>query len=437
MNVRLSTFFLISILFGPLPSLGQEQPAQQSHLPQPPTAMLNHGGLPEELLRLQTDLSQVALDMDTIDARMMVGITNKTLSETFQMISKVHELLRGHSTGQAIKDSSGSIRNDIRWESCLKAAKLYEGLLEQVLEMRIERKPGVEKTLRTSPIADESLGAVQLVFLTRMMADLELRYSEIQSVGVTNPNVKQQELWRRLRQALQNDDRTYLKKLNALLVTTGKPPHQFAAEVISDAQKVSPTAAAAVVEGMGIVNLDGDIWRLAEIPDINPEFIRALDCGRRAMKEVLASGSNAAFVQLCSCRKYADGSYILAFTAKPADRSKSADLVGKAQFNVDGMPRDTDTLSLPQGGLTRGSLNPEQGDTKARAENRQGASKSTTFGVTYTAAPHPKIPSWWIRCECPDDHPDAGMVVDGVRWHAPVLRCPNPELRRLELNGQK
>jgi hypothetical protein len=55
------------------------------------------------------------------------------------------------------------------------------------------------------------------------------------------------------------------------------------------------------------------------------------------------------------------------------------------------------------------------------------------FGVSNTPVKRPKIPSWWIRCACPSDHPDAGIVFEGVRWHAPVLQCPNPELRRLEV----
>ncbi len=47
---------------------------------------------------------------------------------------------------------------------------------------------------------------------------------------------------------------------------------QFAARVVLEVQKTNHTAAATVVEGMAIVNSGEDIWRLSEIPEINPEF---------------------------------------------------------------------------------------------------------------------------------------------------------------------
>ncbi|PYV39732.1 MAG: hypothetical protein DMG06_22370, partial [Acidobacteria bacterium] len=154
------------------------------------------------------------------------------------------------------------------------------------------------------------------------------------------------ELWRRLREALQNDDRNYLYQLNALLATTGVSPHQFAAKVIANVQKTTPTAASAVVEGMGAANPEGNIWRLAEIPGINPDFIRALECDRKAMKDFLATASNAAFVQACGCRKYADGAYILAFTAKRADQAKSTNPGGKTQLTLGGLPLDSGAFRL-------------------------------------------------------------------------------------------
>jgi hypothetical protein len=149
------------------------------------------------------------------------------------------------------------------------------------------------------------------------------------------------------------------------------------------------------------------------------------------MKDFFAGGSDAALIQAGSCRKYADGSYILAFAARRADQAKSIDLVGKSQSSVGGFPQDLGVLRPPKEDLARVPLSPDKEDTKAGAEQRPGESTGTSF--TYSARPQPKIPSWWIRCECPDDHPDAGMVVDGVRWHAPVLRCPNPELKRWDL----
>jgi len=286
---------------------------------------------------------------------------------------------------------------------------------------------------KASSLADESPEAFQLVFLARMMAELEFRYSELKSQLVIDPDHKQQDLWRKLREALLNDDRAYLKKLNSLLTQTGASPSHFAAIIVSDVQKTSLPGAAAVVEAMGIVNPEAGFWRLADITGINPDFIQALECDSSATTEFLATGSPAVFVQSCSCRKHADGSYILAFAEKRDDRAKSADLVGKTQSDAGGHPPDKDPFHLSGDEITRQLLKLKTEDTKAGADQPQGDSKGTTFSVNYPAVPKQKIPSWWIRCECPDDHPDAGIVVDGVRWHAPVLHCPDPEIKRWQV----
>src|SRR5207249_5256066 len=124
----------------------------------------------------------------------MLGIANKALSGTSSIILKIHELLKNHSTGRAIKAFVDSPRSDLKWESCLKTGKLYMGLLEKVFEMSKESMPGDETPRSASSIADESPQAVQLVFLARMLTELELRYSELQSQLMTKPDVKQQEL---------------------------------------------------------------------------------------------------------------------------------------------------------------------------------------------------------------------------------------------------
>jgi hypothetical protein len=418
-----------SILIAVLPGLGQAQPPQ----PSPPlTAASNNEALNKELLRIQTEISQITQEMDAIDARVLERIANKDLGGTSNLVAQVHQLLKGHRTVTAEKVSPNSAHSNIQWESCLKAAKLYTGLLDKIFKRNKEGMLGDGET-RGASVADECPEALQLVFLARMLTELELRYSEARSKLTTSPDPKRQELWRGLRQALQNDDRSYLEKLKAFLATTGASPHQLAAKVISEVQKTSPAAATAVVEGMAVVNSDGDIWKLAEVPGINPDFIGALECDRKAMKEFLATASSPALLQACRCRQYADGSSIQAFGAKPAAQGKSNDLVGKTRLPLSGLPLDSGTLRLPKEDLTRAPLNPANKDTKAGEDHPQEDTGRTTFGVSNSTAPRPKIPSWWIRCQCPEDHPTAGMVVDGVRWHAPVLQCPNPELRLREL----
>jgi len=33
------------------------------------------------------------------------------------------------------------------------------------------------------------------------------------------------------------------------------------------------------------------------------------------------------------------------------------------------------------------------------------------------------IPPGWVQCECPAQHPGAGIFVNGVQWHTPALHC--------------
>ena len=354
------------------------------------------------------------------------------MSGTAGITVKIHELLKEYDAGATIK-ALDSTDSHVRWELCLKASKLYSGLLESILAMSRGPMPGGEKIIATSDIADESPEGVQLVFLARMMTELELRYSQLQLRLMTSPDVKQQELWRRLGEALRNDDRTYLAKLNALLANTGVSSPQFAVKVMTSLHKTNQSAATFVVEGMEVISSGEDVWKLAEIPGINPDFIRALQCEEKAMKDFVGPAANAALVTASGCRKYADGSDILAFAEKRSEQAKSSSLVGKAQLTLGGLPLDAGSIHLPKEDSTRQPPGPHKDDPQAGAEHRQDESQNTTFGVTNLATPRPKIPSWWIRCQCPDDHPNAGMVVDGVRWHAPVLQCPNPELRLREL----
>ncbi len=434
MKARYSMLLLFSVLTAAPVGFAQNQRPGQSPQPQFPAHPSENGALKSELDRIQAEISQIAQEMGTIDARMMQESTDKELSGISGITIQIHELLRNYDAGATTKaflDSTQS-QSHLRWGLCLKASKLYGGLLEKIFAMNKGSISGGEKNSGTPRIADELLDAAQLAFLARITAELELRYSELQFHLVATPDPKQQELWRRLREALQSDDRTYLEKLNALLANSGVSPPQFAAKVVTSLQKTSQTAATFVVEGMEIVSSEGDVWKLSEIPGVNPDFIRSLQCEQKAMKDFVATATDAALVQVSSCRKYADGSEILAFAAKSSDQAKSNNPVGKAQLTLDGVPLDSGALHLPTEKIGHDVLNPG-GDTKSGTESQQDGSQPPTFGTTNLATPRPKIPSWWIRCQCPDDHPNAGLVVDGVRWHAPVLQCPNPELRLREL----
>ena len=432
MRVRPSTLFLSFILIAALPGLGQDAPNQKSKPRELPTALSQNEDLKKELPRIQAELSQVAQDMDAVDARMMQGITSTAPSGVTSTILKIHEQLKGYNADGTIKAFFDSPRNDARWQLCMKTCKLYTSLFEKAVKTN-DSMPGDQATRKVSSTDDDALEAFQCVFVVRTMAELQLRYSELESQLVADPDRKQQELLRRLREALQNDDRTYMEKLNSFCTRTGVSPNDFAAQVGSGTQKTSLTAAAAVVEGMGIVSPEEGSWKLADISGINPDFIRALECDRRATKDFLATGSNAALIQAVNCRRSPEGSYITAFAEKPADQARSNDPTGKTPPNSGGMSQDPGVFPLSNDDITRELLKIKSEEKKAGSQQPPNDTKGAGFSANYPAVSKQKIPSWWIRCECPDDHPDAGIVVDGVRWHAPVLHCPNPEVRRWQV----
>ena len=435
MKVFRFVIFFYGILIAVLPASAQSpnQSTQPPALSQVSTAASDGEVLQKELLRIQREMSQIAQEMEAIDSRMTQAVAKDPLSGSSKVISEVHRLLTDQSPGTTIKLFLDSPRNDLKWESCLKAVKLYMGLLEKMFEMSKERTPQDPKPISASALGDGSSEVATLAFLTRMIADLELRHADLQSTLSADPDVRQQALWRQLREALKNDDRTYLEKLTGLLAKTGVSPQQFAEKVISDTQKTSQNAAASVVGGLWIVGCGEDSWKLAELPGINSDFIKALDCDRKAMMDFVTAPSTSALIRACGCRESADGSEIMAFAAKPADQAKFTHSGGKAQLTLDGLPLDSGSIRLSKKDLAQEPPDPESASTTGEAKAPHSDNENTTFGVTNSAVRRPKIPSWWIRCACPEDHPDAGLVVDGVRWHAPVLQCPNPELRLREL----
>ncbi len=427
----MKTFFL-TILFCALlitapPTSGQDLP------PKPALQLLsqkNNEPTKELFSRVQMELDQIAQNMDAIDAGMMQAIAGRPSIEKSRI--KAHELLKSCKPGQMVQDFFNASSSDLRWGLCLKTGKLYMGLLDLIFEMNQDRRPDPGKNSLQFSVADEYPEVVQLSFLARMMTELELRFSQLQLQEKTSPAEKQQQRWRLLRSSLLKDDQTYLDQLKILLAKTGTSPGQFAAKIIQDARRISPAAESAVMEGMNTVDPPGDLWRLAEIPGINPDFIQAMSCDKAKMREFISAGSLGVLIQACNCRYPRDGSFFQAFAAKPFDRASSPDLAGKIQTGAAESSAEPRTLRLPKDRSILDQLNPDKTYPKTGADLRQDESKGGNFGATYTPVPQQKIPPGWIRCECPDDHPDAGMVVNGVRWHAPVLHCPNPELKLRE-----
>ena len=433
MKVRRLITCLSLILVVTLPCLGQDPPIQQSRALQPSATPSKEEILTNELIRMQLELSRIAQDMDSVDAKMMLGIANRSSSGNPKSISDAHALFSAYDATSTVKAFTGLASSAMKWESCVKTSKLYLSLLDKIFELLNSRKLRDTRIHTVLSVADEHPELVQLVFLARMMTELQLRCSELESHLMKPPDVKQQGLWQGLREAIQNDDRSNLTRLTELMTKSGVSMPQFAARVVLDLQKTNHTAATTVVEGMAIVNVGEDIWMLYEIPGINPEFIRSLECDKKAIKNFYATGSDDAYFQVRNCRKSAKGSSILAFDEKSSDLGNSVNVVGKTQPNFRELSQHPDIFHTPTGPIIGDPPNSNKGDTKVGADAAPREGKGSDFGATFKAVPQPKIPSWWIRCMCPNDHPDAGMVVNGVRWHAPVLQCPNPELKRYEV----
>ncbi|HEU0007248.1 MAG TPA: hypothetical protein VFS12_14790, partial [Terriglobia bacterium] len=397
--------------------------------PQTASAKSSNDSLPKALLRIQTELRQIAEDINAVGARMLQESVNGSY-QTVSMAPKIQELLKNDDPAMLIRDFFHSSRDRLLWESCLKSGKLYRNLAAEIFVARRTRTPESGQATGRPAFSDEFAQTAQLVFLSRMIPELELQYREFQSQAKTIPEATRPELWHRLWEALRHDDQLLLGKLTALLSSAGDSPYQFAVRVLSQAQKTSPSAAATIVQSMTILSPARDVWKLADVPGINPDFLSALECEKRVMNGAPKADSSGAFLEAFSCRTSPDGSSVQAFAGPRTHPGQSVE--GKSKTPLSGpneIPRSQDIFRLP----TEKELQDLQNQDSKVDTVPTSPTQAPGFGVSNTPVKRPKIPSWWIRCACPSDHPDAGIVFEGVRWHAPVLQCPNPELRRLEV----
>jgi len=418
MSVRTATTLLNAFLA--LASVGLSQAGQQ---PLPTAVESSNDSSPKAFQRIQIELKQAAEDIATLDASMSQQSRNGG-SPTVSTASRIRELLKNDDPAMLIREFLDATQDRLRFESCLKSGKLYRNLASEIFRTHL---PEAGQATGKPTLGDEFAQTTQLLFLSRMIPEWELQYGELQSQTKAVPDAKQAELWQRLREALHHDDQLLLAKLSAFLASAGESPNRFAVRVLSQAHKTSPWAAGTIVESMAILNAAGDVWKLAEIPGVNPAFLSALECEKRAMNSVPVAGSQAALRQSLNCRASADGSLVQAFAAHPPQPIESTSKAPPSGPNEN--PYSRDIFRLP----TEKELKDLQGQDSTVDTAPTSPSQPSGFGVSNTPVKRPKIPSWWIRCACPSDHPDAGIVFEGVRWHAPVLQCPNPELRRLEV----
>ena len=279
MNVRIATH-LVPIVLVLASSLGLSQATQQP-LPTP-TASVDSGNdfLPKALQRIQMELRQIAEDINTVDSKMLQSSQNDS-DRTVSIASRIHALLKNDDPASLIRGFLAVSEDRLLFETCLKSGKLYRNLAAEILRAR-PVEPG--QRAGQSTLDDEFVQTAQLFFLSRMIPELEIHYGRFKTQAKAVPEANRAGLWHSLKEALSHDDQPLVGKLSALLASTGESPNHFAARVLSQTQNTSPSAAATIVESMAILSPAGDMWKLAEIPGINPAFLSALECEKRAMK---------------------------------------------------------------------------------------------------------------------------------------------------------
>jgi hypothetical protein len=337
---------------------------------------------------------------------------------TGSLRARIHELLQKDDPSILVRNFLEASQDQVLWQSCLTSGKLYRSLAAEIVAGEGVRSRSGSSSA-PPPLGDEVLHAAQITLLSRMIPELELQYGEFHDDKASG-KPDQAELWRRLWDALRRDDELWLVQLRNWLSGVGESPHQFALRVLSEMQATSPRAASTIVKSLAILSPSGDLWQLAELPGINPDFLSIVECEKRSWNRVSVAGFRPALAEAFNCKPAGEGQVVQAFerpVSRPQATSKTPPAVGDNIFR------------LPTGKELQDLQNED-----VKVDNpTQTPSQPPTFGVSNTPVKRPKIPSWWIRCACPADHPDAGLVFEGVRWHAPVLQCPNPELRLREM----
>src|SRR5262245_11666683 len=85
--------------------------------------------VPEALRRIDSELKQLVVEVKDTDARMMRDSSRGGES----LSARIHELLRKENLEAAVGDFLMTSQDQVRWESCLSAGKLYRALADEVV----------------------------------------------------------------------------------------------------------------------------------------------------------------------------------------------------------------------------------------------------------------------------------------------------------------
>ncbi len=261
--------------------------------------------LRRELNRLRAERAALAADQDAVARKMLTGVA---LEGVKQLGDAFREFVNGYKLG----NSYGELNNAIQSGDGLKAAEATGKLSAGIFDITFKGTPW--KTGPLPMIVDEVAKALQLGFLTRAAAELESRIAATQLLLAKEAvrDVKLRRDWERTYAALHESDLRLQEEFRRRLAPDAG--QEFARGLLQDARSISTSLAQNVAQGLEIVSPNEDIWKLSDIPEINPDFLRALECERRAMNEWLSTYSNAALVKSYGCRRRADGSYVPAFS---------------------------------------------------------------------------------------------------------------------------
>jgi hypothetical protein len=420
---------LFLVLTSPLS--GEEPPTPSLPDKNSSELKINQTEFTQESSRIRNKLNLIAETLQALSARMRQTNEQHSANGISALIKNVIALQQKSNPADFINEFLSSSDNALRWDACLKAGKFYLSVLDEIFGMSGSNKPANPAIPLPASLIEETPEILQVLFLTRIAAEYEIREAGLHISLMAQPKVGQLKQWQMLFLAFQKDDRSNLKKMNLEVTKAGIPPRLFAAKLISPVRDANPEAAAMIVEGMGIVDPAGSIWKPQEIPEMNPDFIRVLACDREAMGEFTNSDFSNLFPRFVLCRGKGNPSFPEAFahhvTAKSIDEVKTNPPADFAPST--GQPQ----LRLPQNDLPWETPRYEVKIDKNKTNQTPDQNSVGTHNIVIAAPPIDNIPVGWIRCECPDDHPNAGRLINGIRWHAPVLTCPNPDIKRWEV----
>jgi hypothetical protein len=205
------------------------------------------------------------------------------------------------------------------------------------------------------------------------------------------------------------------------LAEQGVSTEDLKAEAMRKLEASAPGTSISIVDPD---NID-DVRRM---PRINPDAIRALEC-------IQAQNANFAAMSHINCVRYDDWSFIPFFLPDNA-ASDNARLKGDEAAAV--------RRQLDEQKKRRANDDEELRKLRADAADFERQLRATRDGIARefvraTEAARPivipetgsgptvRVPADWVPCQCPNQHPNAGLLVNGTRWHSPLLFCREPE----------